>query len=127
MYDQQRLGGYAPIPGPAIPELRHSGPGIASFIIALLAGISMAFVILIAGVMETSAPGGMDTDAPETIAVGFGVCCDVMLFGIGAVLGLVGVLQRERKKIFAIMGLIFNGIACGGMLLLILIGLALGG
>ncbi len=92
----------------AYTPLKHSGLGIASFVMSLFVGIFDFFLVFIAGMVEATSPGGMDEKS--TIAVvlglllflGFGLC----LVGIG--LGVAGLIQKKRKKIFSILGLVFN-------------------
>jgi hypothetical protein len=46
---------------------------------------------------------------------------------VGLVLGVAGLLQKDREKVFAILGVIFSAIAILCPILLVLVGLALGG
>ena len=102
--------------------IKHSGPGIASFVISLIGGISMIGLFVAAGIAEASTPGGLDEDSTTAMMVGLG------LFGIGALLligftlGLVGVLIPNRKKLFAILGLLFNSAVIAGAVGLVILG-----
>ena len=40
-------------------ELKHSGVGIASFVLSLLSGIGLFVLFGVAGYMESQSPGGM--------------------------------------------------------------------
>ncbi|MNV97148.1 hypothetical protein D3C71_1922360 [compost metagenome] len=42
---------------------------------------------------------------------------------IGLVLGIIGLIQKGRKKIFAILGTIFNGLVVGFLALIFIIGI----
>lgn len=91
----------------AIPDeqpqqiLKYSGLGIASFIISLVvSGYFIVVNVLAYGVAVTT---------PEPIVLGslyfFGaVAC---LSGIGV--GIAGVLQKNRRRVFSILGLVLNG------------------
>src|SRR5687768_15871817 len=60
-YAAQPLGyGYPPGYPAGIPATppTHSGLGVASFILGLVAGVAMVVLIVIAGVMASEAPGG---------------------------------------------------------------------
>jgi len=107
-------------------ELKHSGVGIASFLLSIISGVMLVVLVVIAGVMQASTPEGMDEEAPEVIALGLGLIG--FLFGsfLGLVLGIIGLFQNRRKKIFAILGILFGGLALFVVLGLMAIGLAMG-
>jgi hypothetical protein len=89
-------------------EQKHSGIGIASFIISILGGILTFVVILIAGAIEGSTPGGMDENSAEAIVIGLSIISLFFLNILAVGLGVGGLVQKERKKIFAILGTIFS-------------------
>ncbi len=124
---QQQFGAaYGAQPGympPATDERKGSGVGMASFIIAIIVGIGEFIMVVIAGMMA-SAPGGMNEEAPATVALGLLLLAGLALALVGAVLGLVSIMQRDRKKIFGILGLIFNAAILAVVLLLMVVGLA---
>ena len=103
----------------------HSGVGIASFIIAIVAGMTAFSLIVIAGVMEATTPGGMDEDAPQVILVGLGIFGAVALGMLGAGLGVAGLVQTDRLRTFAVLGLIFNMLVVLGLGGLVVIGLTM--
>ena len=45
------------------PSLPHSGMGIASFIISLVAGLGLLVTFGIAGVADSTQPGGLDEES----------------------------------------------------------------
>lgn len=114
-------------PLPAQLPMKHSGLGISSFVIALLAGPGMFLLLLIAGVMATQAPNGQ-IDEKSAAAVGLGLMLigGVVVSLIGVGLGIAGVAQKGRKRVFAVLGLVFNGIIAIGVLGIMLLGLATG-
>lgn len=115
---------------------KHSGLGIASF--SLFGGMAVLFIILL--VVFVSKITSLDLSDPDAIASQveempeLGVI-SFLMFGtlignlIGLVLGIIGLVQKGRKKIFAILGTIFNGLVVGflALLLIIAIGAALAG
>lgn len=131
-FDAQR-NPYAPsresIAGLASPHpttLRHSGLGIASFVLALGCAFLAFAMIVVAGVMEVSTPGGIDE---ESLAAGLvGLAILTALFGsfVAFILGAAGLFQSQRKKIFAALGLIFSGLTLFGTGGLIVLGLSIG-
>ena len=88
------------------PEMRHSGVGVASFVMALLATVSFVFIFFYAGYKETTQRGGMTEG--EAIFVGLVaiLCCVVIL--VGLILGIVGLFQDDRRRTFAGIGVGIN-------------------
>ena len=110
-----------------VQELKHSGFGVASFIISMGAGLLCLAMFIVAGVMEASTPGGMSEEDPMVMLVGFGILAGGFAMLLGLVFGIAGLFQENRKKIFAILGLLLS---LGGILSfggLIVLGLAVGG
>jgi len=107
-------------------EQKHSGLGIASFISSINSGISLFLIFVVAGVMETSSPGGMDEESPAAIVAGLGMLAFLFVALIALGLGIAGIIQKDRKKLFAVLGTVFSACAFLGTLFLVLIGLAMG-
>ncbi|UQZ35855.1 hypothetical protein C2I18_21365 [Paenibacillus sp. PK3_47] len=95
-------------------DFKHSGPGIASFIIALvtLIGYAVSFVFVgfhAANVLDVN--NDVLVESAETIMyLGLSVLILAALNVIGAVTGIIGMTLRRRKKVFAIIGTIINGL-----------------
>jgi hypothetical protein len=99
------------------PAFKHTGFGIASFIISLAVGFLDFVLVAIAGVLEATTPGGMDEESAGAILLGlslFGLAF-VNLIGIG--LGFAGIFQARRNKTFAVLGIVI------GLLTLVTMGL----
>ncbi len=107
-------------------EEKHSGLGIAAFVMSLVFGVLMLVLFVVAGVMETSTPGGVDENSPEAMLLGLLIIGCLLGLLVALALGIAGLFQRERKKVFAILGIIFSGFAVFGTIVLMLIGLAAG-
>jgi len=126
--------------------VKHSGLGIASFVIAIAAIIVsiISFVLLFAGVANLMTSSNLDVNSlSDPNAVN-----DMMLSGelsgdmasliggsllmflsmgiafVGGILGLIAVFQKNRKKVFSILGLIFNALIFVGFIFMFLLGLA---
>jgi len=106
--------------------LRHSGLGIASFMLAIGAGLTLGILIVVAAVLEASQPGAMGPDSPGAVAVGAVVCITLLLTMIGLILGIAGVCQKHRKTVFAVIGIVLNGLVLLGAGCLALIAVASG-
>ncbi|MEJ2497014.1 MAG: hypothetical protein P8Y43_05990 [Sulfurovaceae bacterium] len=83
-------------------EQKHSGIGIASFVISIVAGILIFIVLAIAGSIEASTPGGIDENSTEAVMIGLAIIGLLFLNVLSVGLGIGVLLQKERKKIFAI-------------------------
>ncbi|MEG2804681.1 hypothetical protein [Stenotrophomonas sp.] len=101
--------------------VRHGGLGIASFILSLGGGLLMFGLVVLAGLAELSTPGGMDETAPATVMLGLGIFGAGLLEIVALALGVAGVLQRDRRRTFSILGMIFAGgvLLCTAALMLI--------
>ena len=92
-------------------DQKHSGMGIASFIISLVIGVGVFLAIVIAGVIKVANPESLHNESIGTALLGLFIigCLFINLIGIG--LGIAGLVQKNRKRIFSILGTIING--CG--------------
>ncbi|HUY91489.1 MAG TPA: hypothetical protein VMV10_22305 [Pirellulales bacterium] len=94
-------------------ELKHSGLGIASCVVGLMAGLFELALVAIAAVTAVSTPDRMDEDSPVVILLGMGVFAGLAIAMLGVGLGIGGLVQR-RKKLFAVLGVgIGLFITCG--------------
>ncbi len=101
---------------------RHTGMGIASFVTSMVAAVLVFMLLLVAGVMEVTTPGGIDEESAGAVIVGL---CIIALLGIDLVaigLGIAALLQVGSKKVFAVLGLVFACVTIVGTLLLMVIG-----
>jgi hypothetical protein len=117
-YAQYQPGGM-----PVTPT--QSGLGVASFIVSVVCGLLFvgAFGVIIAA-MSKSPTQDLPDDAPEAMTGGCMILAALGGAAVGCVLGLINFFQPDRKKLFGILGVVFNGgmLLLGG--LLIVIGLA---
>ena len=99
---------YFPRDPRAIP---HSGPGVASFVIALGFGL-MAFIAIAVALYDgATRPRGVPVPrSPAAAAIGLLVCAGVLGAVVGLVAGIIGLCSRDRKKLFAILGVVLNGL-----------------
>ena len=108
-------------------QRRHSGLGIASFVLSIVGGLATLGVFVTAGVLEAQTPGGLDEDSPVTMMVGLAVFAAVGLALLGLALGIGGLVQPNRQRIFAILGTIFNGFIILGICGIMALGMAVSG
>ena len=101
---------------------KHSGFGIAS---ASLAAFSLPyfFVVFAVAGFHSMRTGGQPGDLFNFVIgmlvfLGMGICL------VGAALGVVGLFQGNRKRVFAVLGLIVNTAVGLGVALLVAAGIA---
>lgn len=101
---------------------KHSRVGIASFIIAVLAIAGMTAALIAsanaAAALYDSVSVGAVADAaalPEGAVGGFLALFGLMFLSfaaslVGCVLGVVGLFQKDKRRLFPVLGLTFNGL-----------------
>ena len=107
-------------------DQKHSRLGIASFITSIVSGVLMFLLLVIAGVMETSTPGGMDENSAGAMMVGLFLFAFLGAALVALGLGIGGLIEKDRKKIFAILGTVFAAITVVGTIFILMLGLAAG-
>jgi len=105
--------------------LKHSGLGVASFILSIAIGVFDFLVVALAGLMEASTPGGMDEESVIAIIIGLFILGGLAANLAGMGLGIAGLAQRDRKKVFSVLGLAFNTAIVSGIIGLMVIGAAM--
>ncbi len=107
-------------------EKKHSGFGIASFVLSLFAGFGMFVAICAAGVLAARNPQIFEGTSPVAIFTGLAIIAFGALGVLSLLFGIIGCCQKGRKRIFAILGTVFSGMLIFGTLFLMLLGLAAG-
>lgn len=98
--------------------MKHSGLGIASFCISLFCGLLAVILVAAAGFLVAS---GQDEQSFGLILTGLGIMGDMLLMLVALGLGIAGACMKDRRKLFAILGIIFSalGLVCiGGLMVL---------
>jgi len=112
--------------GETMEELKHSGLGIASFITSILSGILIFLLIAIAAFMESSTPGGIDEESAEAVLIGLFLFAALGIDLLALGLGVGGLIQKDRKKVFAILGTVFASVTIVGTIFIAMLGVAMG-
>jgi hypothetical protein len=105
------------------PTRRHSGLGIASFIISVMAGLVVFVLVVMAGVMSVETGGKLDEKSPQAVVLGCSILAAGFLYLVGIGLAIGGLCQRDRHKVFSVLGLVLNIVFLVGIAGLIVIGL----
>ncbi|MBN2022695.1 MAG: hypothetical protein JW809_07855 [Pirellulales bacterium] len=94
---------------PPPPRERHSRLGIASFVLALLSGFAIVAAFSAIFVMAIDAPQRRP-DTLFALAIGTTILASMAVSFVGLALGIASVVQSTRKRVFGILGLVFNTI-----------------
>lgn len=105
---------------------KHSGLGIASFITSIVSGILIFLLIVIAGVMEATTPGGMNEESTGAVMVGLFLFAFLGASLVALGLGIGGLIQKDRKNIYAVLGTVFAAVVLVGTIFIMILGLAMG-
>lgn len=95
--------------------------GVASFIISLLTGVG---IILLLSIVVEMDPGTVEENAGRAFIIGalviLGIIAEIVALG----LGIAGLLQKQCKRAFPIMGVVCSSGITFGIVFLIAMGLA---
>lgn len=119
------------------PQVKKtSGLGITSFVLGFLGALIIVVLCVVAATLVSdfiTAGETFDMEAFQNndnyaiiALVGFGMIAAMIAMFIGFILGIVALLQKNRKKGFAIAGTIINGLFVCGTAFLFIIGLLSG-
>lgn len=105
----------------------HSGLGIASLILGLISVATWGILLLLAATGAFDRPRALASRLQpfleETLSQ-LMLCNNIILNVVGVSLGIAGVCQSQRNKVFAFIGLWLNGFVLVGVLVLFLVGIA---
>jgi magnesium-transporting ATPase (P-type) len=108
-------------PSPVAPK--HTGMGVVSFIISLLGFFIFVCTIIAGGVIAMKNPDALSQPGGAAVVIGMLILIGFFLCFVGIGLGIAGLVQKDRKKIFALLGLIFNSAIFIGVAILMIVGL----
>jgi hypothetical protein len=107
---------------PAGP-LRQSGFGIASSVIGLGTFVAVIAGFMIVGLAQQAGNINPNEPGPLLMVVSLSICFGgPLMHVIGLILGVVGIFQHDRSKLFGVMGTVINGLVIFGGLALFVIG-----
>ena len=105
---------------------KHSVLGMLSLGIAVLAGLMEFALIVAAGVMAAQAGGDLDPESPALIMLGLGILAGFPLCLLGLGLGIGGLAESGRSKVFPVLGMVFNLLVLLGVGGVMVIGMVAG-
>ena len=103
-------------------ERKNSGLGLASFALAITIGVYDFLLIVFASVVETGTPGAMDENSVIAIVVGLLILAGLASNMLGIALGIGGLFQNDRQKVFPVLGTTLNSATILGIIGLMVLG-----
>jgi len=104
----------------------QSGLGIASLILSIVSALAIFMLVVLAGIVESTTPGGMDENSTEAMLIGLLLFAFIGAALLGLGLGIGGLVQQNRAKTLAIIGTVISALTLVGSTAIILLGLAMG-
>lgn len=94
---------------PSPTRRRHSKLGVTSF----LMGLAFPLFLLLLFVISLLLEGRIDHEKVSRFDW-FTICCLIIggpiIHFVGLLLGIAGAVQKQRKRLFAVLGIVLNGI-----------------
>jgi len=94
-------------------------------ILTVFAGLCLLVSLIAITVLALENPV-MPEDNPQVIAAGCGFLTSLFMAAVGGLLGLIGLFQPNRNRLFPILGCLFAVLEVGGFGALLAIGLLFG-
>jgi hypothetical protein len=87
---------------------KHSGLGIASFIISLLTGILMCVAIGGATILQASSGGAIRSNTTVMAILGLFILALIFACLVALGLGIGALFQKNRKRVFGVLGIVIS-------------------
>ena len=90
---------------------KHSGYGIASLTISIVNGLLICCLFIYAMITQAMKFGyGPPPSPTESLIMGTLGVAIIVLSLVGFILGWVGARQQNRRKLFGVLGIVFNNL-----------------
>lgn len=114
---------YEPLPPSPPSEPRHSGLGIASFVLALIGGLLVCGGLGVTTLLTASGQDAtLNSDAFLGL-LGITLICGGVFNLVGLGLGIAAVFQTNTNRLFGVLGLVFNILTLCSLLGVMLLGI----
>lgn len=107
-------------------QVKYSGLGIAAFVVSLVAGAFMLGLVVVSAMLGHYQPDSLDEDSPIAMLVGLLMFAAIVCDLCAAAMGIGSLFQRDRKKLYGVLGLVFALSGLLGSVALIVFGLSQG-
>ena len=95
---------------PENKNLKHSRYGIATFVISIVNGLLICCLFIYVITTQDWILGHSPASSTESLIMGtLGVAIFVLSL-VGFILGWVGTRQQNRRKLFGVLGIVFNSL-----------------
>ncbi len=101
-------------------EINHSKFGIFSFAIFCFSFIITFIFFIVMGITQGPNPEPIAENSPFAMLLGLGIMLTAFIVITGIALGIIGLFQKDKKKIFSILGLVLNSILATIFIVMIL-------
>ncbi len=91
-----------------IDQQKHSGLGIASFIISIVSGVFIILLYLGSAIFEMSTTRGLSYSTATILGLCINLCWGGSFLALG--LGIGGLFPKEQKRVFSILGTVFSSV-----------------
>lgn len=103
-------------------QLKHSGLGITTFVLGLIAPIGLIICFIIVGVAEANTYGGIDSSSTFAIVTGLFMLL-FMIMGLATIgIGIGAFVQKGYRKLLPIIGFTFSTVVLLMAVILMIIG-----
>jgi hypothetical protein len=96
--------------GIQIVKQKHSGFGMSSFIICCTVFVLQTLLLVFSVVKSLTDPEWFNYETPGTAIFGLCSMLAILLIFVGLGLGIAGLIEKRRKKVFAVLGVVFNSV-----------------
>ncbi|MHC9509605.1 hypothetical protein [Kangiella sp. M94] len=103
-------------------QLKHSGLGITTFVLGLIAPFGLIICFIIAGVAEANTYGGIDPESTLAIVTGLFLIFFMVLSLAAIGIGIGALVQKGYKKLLPILGVTISSIVLLMAVILMIIG-----
>ena len=105
---------------------KHSGVGFASYVTSIVASAGILFFYAVSAYMHVAAGGKVDEGASGAMIVGLCTTLFFVMLLISFGFGVAGLLQKNKKKTFALLGTFFSSVVFLITFIIVVIGVTTG-
>lgn len=106
----------------ALPTVPHSGLGVASFVISASCLVLLIVVLALALLSGSEDPDVIFAKPGVGVAIMLGMVLLNLAPVVGLGLGIAGAVSKGRNRTYAVLGIVFNGLFLGLMVLISRVG-----
>lgn len=105
---------------------KHSGVGVASFVTSIIGITGIIFMYVLAAYMHVASGGAIDEASSGAMVTGLFIMLFFVILLVSVGLGIAGLVQKNTKKIFPLLGTIFSSVVFLITFIIMIIGVTTG-